>query len=319
MKLNKLFVILFAATFLFFIGCEKDDDKTTLNDYLVENSLDLNNMLDGWLITAYDLNENLDNYYVIDTRQESAYNTSHIPGAVWANGSTLLDVAANNGGKQIVVHCYKGIGAAPKLVALRLSGYTDAQNLKFGMSSWHSDLDSWTAACSDTAEAYPNGWVTTGDPATPVEYDYPAIATTEVDNGADYLEERVAYLLDEGFGYASATAILADPSSFYLNNYWDENAWTTYGHFPGAYRINPMSIANGGINNMNPDETIVTYCWTSQTSGVIAAYLTILGYEAQSLSKGANGMIWSRLTGHKWDSANGTPGANAPGDYALEQ
>jgi len=340
MKLNKLFIILFAATFLFFIGCEKDDDTTTLNDYLVENSLDLPNILDGWITTATNVHDNLADYYVIDTRSESAYNAGHIPGAVWASSSTLLDVAANNGGKQIVVHCYKGIGAAPKLVALRLSGYLDAQNMKFGMSAWgpsdHADsvaagktsgaYDKWTSACANIALDYPADWLTTAStPAADVEYDYPAIATKEVEDGADFLAERVDSLLSAGFGYASAPSILTDREDYFINNKWDEASWNKYGHIAGAHRINDIGIENGGISKYDPDATCVTYCWTSQTSGVIAAYLTVLGYEAQSLSKGANGLIYSNLESHAWGLGEGvnaavtvTPGANAPGDYTLE-
>ncbi|MBL7023678.1 MAG: rhodanese-like domain-containing protein, partial [Candidatus Marinimicrobia bacterium] len=167
-------------------------DLTTLNTYLVEQDLDLTDMLDGWIITAEAVHNDLDSYYVIDTRSEDAYNAGHIPGAVFADATTLLDVAADNGGKTILVHCYKGIGAARYLVALRLSGYTDAKSLKFGMSAWGlSDADDgavydkWTGATSDIALDYPEDWLTSfTDPAEDVVYDYPVIATEEVEDGA---------------------------------------------------------------------------------------------------------------------------------------
>ena len=328
MKTNKLWVLILIASFaIFMVGCDKDEDNlTTLNDYLVENSLDLTNILDDWIITASAVNSNLDDYYIIDTRSQAAYDAGHIPGAVFANAETLLDVAANNGGKTIVVHCYKGVGATRMLVALRLSGYPTAKSLKFGMSAWGpSDAagaaayDKWTMACSDVALDYPNDWVMTGAPAVDVVYDYTDIATKEVEDGADLLEERVAYLLTEGYGYAKAPAILTDRADYFINNFWDQASWDKYGHIAGSHRVNTMSIENGGIDNMDPDETIVTYCWTSQTSGMVTAYLTVLGYTAQSLTPGANGLIWSNLEGHNWDSANGTPGSNAPGNYTIVQ
>lgn len=327
MKTNKiLFFIMIAVFMIFMIGCDKaEDDLTTLNDYLVENSLDLPNILDAWIITASAVHANLDDYYVIDTRSQTAYDAGHIPGAVYANAETLLDVAANNGGKTIVVHCYKGVGATRMVVALRLSGYPIAKSMKFGMSAWgpsdadgDAAYDKWTVACSDIALDYPNDWVMTGAPAADVEYNYPDDATKEVEDGADLLEERVDYLLTEGYGYAKAPAILTDRADYFINNYWDQASWDQYGHIAGSHRVNTMSIENGGINNMDPDETVVTYCWTSQTSGMITAYLTVLGYTAQSLTPGANGMIWSNLQSHKWDSANGAPGENAPGNYELD-
>ncbi len=329
MKTNKiLYFILIAVLMIFMVGCEKDEDTlTTLNDYLVENSLDLPNILDAWIITAKDVHDNLDNYYVIDTRSQAAYDAGHIPGAVFANSETLLDVAANNGGKTIVVHCYKGIGATPKVVALRLSGHPTAKSMNFGMSAWGpadaagaAAYDKWTIACKDVAIGS-SGWVTTdNDWAAPITFNYPEIATKEVDEGASYLEERVDSLL---FGQWSPapknTDILANPGNYFVNNYFDDTDWNKYGHFPGAYRIKPMSIENGGIDNLDPDGPVVTYCWTSQTSGMITAYLKVLGYEAQSLSTGVNGMIWSNLQSHKWDSANGIPGVNAPGNYEIVQ
>lgn len=328
MNTKKLLALFLGAVLLVFMGCaEEEEDLTTLNDYLVENNLDLVNILDGWIITAKDVHDNLDDYYVIDTRSETYYNNGHIPGAVNADATTLLDVAANSGGKTIVVHCYKGIGATRMLVALRLSGYTDAMSMKFGMSAWGlSDADSatvtydkWTGACSDVALDYPNDWLTTAtDPAADVEYSYPAIATEEVEDGATLLAERVDSLLTTGYGYASAPDILINRADYFINNYWDQASWDHYGHIAGAHRIDELSIENGGINNMDPDETVVTYCWTSQTSGVITAYLTVLGYDAQSLINGANGMIWSNLLSHNWDATNGTPGVNAPGNYELE-
>jgi len=330
MKLTKWMVLLLSVSMMFFMfGCEDEKeakDLTTLTEYLVEKNLDLPDILDGWIITASAVHESLDDYYVIDTRSQEAYDAGHVPGAVFADASTILDVAANNGGKTIVVHCYKGIGACKVLVALRLSGYPTAKSMKFGMSAWgpsdaggDAAYDKWTGAVSDIALDYPSDWlITASTPATDVEYDYPAVSNEEVEDGATLLAERVQYLLTEGYGYASAPSILTDREQYFINNKWDEDSWNHYGHIAGAHRINDLGIENGGISMYDPDATCVTYCWTSQTSGVVTAYLTVLGYDAQSLIKGANGLIWTNLESHKWDATNGIPGENAPGDYDLE-
>jgi len=67
--------------------------------------------------------------------------------------------------------------------------------------------------------------------------------------------------------------------------------------------LKPMSFADGNISSLNPDGTVVTYCWTGQTSSMVTAYLSVLGYDAKSLKFGTNGMIHSTLESHKWSEA----------------
>jgi 3-mercaptopyruvate sulfurtransferase SseA len=35
-------------------------------------------------------------------------------------------------------------------------------------------------------------------------------------------------------------------------------------------------LSVGEINNLDPSKTVVTYCWTGQTSSMITAYLNVL-------------------------------------------
>ena len=73
-----------------------------------------------------------------------------------------------------------------------------------------------------------------------------------------------------------------------------------YGNIVGSYRLNPFTLADKTYKNLDPSKTIVTYCWTGQTSSMLTAYLYILGYDVKSLKFGMNAMIYSELTGHKW-------------------
>ena len=73
-----------------------------------------------------------------------------------------------------------------------------------------------------------------------------------------------------------------------------------YGHIAGAYRISPLTLSGEEYFGLDPDKPVVTYCWTGQTSSVIAAYLDIIGYDGKTLKNGANAMIYSNLTSHKW-------------------
>ena len=330
-KWMKFVLVIAVFSVIFVAGCKDETTEPTENEfdilaeYLVANDLDFPDMLADWIITASAVHAAMDDYFIIDARTQAAYDVGHIPGAVFADASTILDVAATAGRKTIVVHCFKGIGATRLVTALRLSGYTTAKSMQFGMSAWGladaddgAVYDKWTGATSDIALDYPADWLLTAqDPAEVNEFGNPALSTGE-EAGADILADRVAALLTDGYGYASAPDILTMSDDYFINNYWDEASWNLYGHIKGAYRINSLSLETGGINNLDPDETIVTYCWTSQTSGMITAYLTVLGYDAQSLITGTNGLIWTNLQSHKWSSETGIPGENAPGEYELE-
>jgi rhodanese-related sulfurtransferase len=220
-------------------------------------------------------------------------------------GGILTD-AAVSGGKPIVVVCYTGQSAAHAVVALRLSGYSDARSLKFGMSSWNSAFDRWTSNTASVAVGH-NNW--SMDPtATLSPHEYPGLTTTATD-GAGILAERVAAMLAGGFKGVNAVDVLNTPGDYFMNNYWSEADVTTYGHIDGAYRISPLSLESNEFMYNDPDETVVTYCWTGQTSSMVTAYLTVLGYDAKSLKFGVNALIYSELTGHKW-------GGSA--DYAYE-
>jgi rhodanese-related sulfurtransferase len=55
------------------------------------------------------------------------------------------------------------------------------------------------------------------------------------------------------------------------------------------------------------DMPVVVYCWTSQTSSQVAAYLNMLGYDAYSLKFGSNNLFHTDLTAHKWTAGSDFP------------
>ena len=82
----------------------------------------------------------------------------------------------------------------------------------------------------------------------------------------------------------------------------------TYGNIVGSHRIKPLVL-----ENLDPDEQIVTYCWTSMTSSVVSAYLIVLGYDAASLRFGVNGMIYDNLAEAKqWHGSTDLPYVPTP-------
>ncbi len=304
-----LLILIIPAFVLTSCKDDSDDDATPdrqtdtefqiLKEYLVANDLDLDNILTDWITTADAIKDNLSSYYIIDIRSSDAYNTSHIPGAVNSTLGNIVTEAGNAAGKPIIVVCYSGQGAGHGTVALRLSGYTDAKVLKWGMSGWHTSLDSWSGSCN-TIDS-PNWIAAPGAVSTQTtQFDDPDITTTGT--GAEILAARVTALLTAGFQGVAGSDVLASPGSYYVNNFWDAADVTTYGHISGAYRIKPLTLAGGEYMYLDPSKDVVTYCWTGQTSSMVTAYLYVLGYTPHSLKNGVNSMIYDNLTSHKWDA-----------------
>ncbi|PLX09831.1 MAG: hypothetical protein C0596_00690 [Marinilabiliales bacterium] len=311
--LFKLLLVAFAAFALVFTGCKDDepdpvptDYYEVLTTYLVAHDMDLTDVATDWIISADAVNTaGIANYYIIDLRASDDFSTGHIEGA---HNTTLANVLteAASADKPILLVCYTGQTAAHAHVACRLSGYSDCKVLMFGMSSWNADFDSWTANTSNQGTESAN-WSATNTIEANVTWSLPEFTATDT-TGAEILEERVEYMLTEGFKGINASDVLASPTSYFINNYWTDADVNTYGHIAGAYRIKEdLGIEAGGLENLDASSTVVTYCWTGQTSSLVTAYLTVLGYDAKSLKFGANGMIYDALTAHKWTASGDYP------------
>ena len=306
--MKKLLVLSLASLFIATIGCKKvEDDPSgttsaykTMTTYMVDNNMDLPDVLTDWIVGApalADVQTFIDGYDIIDLRSAQDFATSHIEGAVNSTLADILTTAANTT-KPILVVCYTGQTAGHAVVALRLSGYADAKVLKWGMSGWRADLSAkWANNIGDAAIGNTN-WLTTPSLQTPTTFSDPTLTVSG--SGAAMLEARVTDMLTGGFNAVSKTDVLATPSNYFINNYWDQADVDTYGHIDGAYKVKPLSIAGGEIMNMDPSEVVVTYCWTGQTSSMITAYLKVLGFNSKSLTFGSNGMIYSNLQSHKY-------------------
>ncbi|MDX9747195.1 MAG: rhodanese-like domain-containing protein [Paludibacter sp.] len=309
--LNRLLFVAVIASFSFTSCIEpveetKVDYYKKMTDYMKANNLDLNNMTTQWTIDAKDVAAAPANFFVIDLRSAADFAAGRIQGAVNSTLPNILETAKNAGSKQIVVACYTGQTAALGHVALRLSGYPTSKILKWGMSSWNTTLDRWTPNISDRALTHAN-WSATNTIVPSVNFALPTFEAVDT-TGAGILKERVAVMLAKGYGAMSVSAndVLTTPANYFINNYWTAQNVTDHGHIKGAYRINEdLTLAADGFKKLNPSQTIVTYCWTGQTSALVSAYLTVLGYEnAKSIGFGANALVNSTLKANKWAATN---------------
>lgn len=265
------------------------------------------------VIAATTLNDNLANYTVIDIRSQTAYDAGHIPGAYHSTLATLVADLEQNipAGKPYVVACYTGQSAGHAKLAMELLGYGEVYSLGFGMSSWNTTLDSWTANCDETL----GNPETTGNNGNLTKHGYPNLAG----NARTIVRERVEWMLQNGFQGKSFNDIRDNLGDYFVINYFGEADYMGQGsagvpgHIPGAYQFTPYASLGDKqmLENLPTNMPIVVYCWTGQHSSQVTAYLNMLGYEAYSLKFGSNNLFHPKLTAHKWSAA-------AQNDFTLE-
>jgi len=316
MKKRSLVILMVIVSItMFMVSCKESSTDPVVNefeilqDYMAANNLDLSNISAGWVKGGSVTNAGVAptavdsfavSYSVIDLRSAVDFEAGHIKNAVNSTLANILTTAAEAQGTIMVV-CYTGQTAARAVTALRLSGYSDAFSLKWGMSGWNATFNTkWETNAATTIHA---DWQTTGDPAATTTFDYPSISADSED-GAEILAERVNAILTLPWTQTNAD-VLANPQNYFVNNYWSEDSWNTYGHIEGAYRINE-NLSLAGLNNLDPNATtLITYCYTGQTSALITCWLNVLGYEnAKSLLYGANGIIGETIPAKSWHGAN---------------
>ncbi len=319
-KLAKLLFLILIATSIAFIGCNRDDDDNDggptptptpsfeiLKTYVTTNSLDLSDILTGWIIDAAGVNaKSADQYNIIDIRPQADFDAGHIANAERADLADVLTKAnamMANSPKPFLVVCYTGQTAGQAVVALRLSGYADAKVLKWGMAGWNSNFAGpWLNNTGDDAIGHTNWIPAPGQIVATGTFSDPSFTSTFT-NGAAILEERVDYLINKTTPWGVTNAgVLTSPTNYFINNYWADTDVTEYGNIAGAYRVKPFTFGDGTYLGLDASKTVLTYCWTGQTSSMITAYLIVMGYDALSLKFGANGMIYSDLHSHKYSA-----------------
>jgi rhodanese-related sulfurtransferase len=319
--LNRYFAVLVAVLLLTgLFGCS--DDETTspepepvnefnvMIEYLEGAGGDFINTTSPKIVSSSAIAPDIASYKIIDIRQQADYDSAHIAGAVNVSlGDVVTYCEANfQPTDKILVCCYTGQSAGHAVLALNLLGW-DAYSLGFGMSSvdpstssLQPDLDRWSSRCTND---YVGSFTTTAT-AKDAAGDYPTLNTGKTDAG-DILRDRVDAMLAGGFKGIGASTVLANPSNYYIVNYFSETDYSGQGdcppgHINGAIQYTPkVSLKTSeDLNTLPTDKPIVVYCWTGQNSSQVTAWLNVLGYEAYSLTFGVNGMVYDEITAHKW-------------------
>lgn len=324
MQLRKLFYLMLILPILFLGQACSDDDNGTdpveineaevLAKYLEEQD---QTAAFPALITADALNSTIltapNTIAVLDIRRDSDYAAGHIQTAVNVSATELLTYYETNNleSKEVVaIVCYSGQTAAWATALLRMAGYDNVKDLLFGMCSWNEATNAGWSNAVASGNAYATQF-TNEATAKNAAGELPELNTGK-DAGADIARARIEVVLAEGFSPAATITnanVFANLSANYIVNYWGEADYS-WGHIPGAVQYTPKASLtyNTDLNTLPTDKPVVVYCYTGTTSGHMAAYLRVLGYDAKTLLYGVNGMSYDNMPGKKFDSAVDTKG-----------
>lgn len=314
---NKIYSlsVLFFGVLLFTYSCSGDRPKKNLVQepqkeiqenielikFLEQSGNFINSHRIPTLIAADKVKENLKKELVIDLRSHNAYVAGHIDGAKNVAIKDLIgymkkNVAAGTYDKIILV-CYSGQKASFAAMALQLLGYTNVYAMKRGMSSWDKNTAEkyWLKNISDK---YVSRLETKNEPL-PEKSSLPEIKTGKK-LGYDILEARATEILNRSKFTVKVDEVMKNPSDYYIVNYWPEYNYVK-GHLPGAVRYTPKQSLSrdADLLTLPKDKKIAVYCYTGQHAAFVVAYLQILGYDAYSISYGANAFMYSKLSSLK--------------------
>jgi len=275
-------------------------NETELLYNFIEKSGDIiNSEIIPAILSADNVFDNLSEYLVLDIRSKSAYVDGHIDGAIQVGAKDLMEflqkeiTRANY--EKIILACYSGQTAAYYASLMRLAGYGNVFSLKYGMAGWSKTItpNKWS---SNISSKYASVIETKGN-SKGKKVELPTIKTGET-SGYRIMNARVKKMAEEGFAPAiiKIDTMMQSPGNYYIINYWPIDKYAL-GHLPGAIQYQPKKTLkkDKSLANLPTDKPIAVYCYTGQHSAFIAAYLRVLGYDARTVSYGANGFMHSKM------------------------
>jgi rhodanese-related sulfurtransferase len=323
--LTKL-LILFVTIVL--ISCTENDDSLLSSSDKFEL---VRTHLDSWLSEAGndkpvksssyvketiidDWENQQENFQIISVRAADDYiNAGHIPNAInifWkdiVNEESLNQLSVS---KTIIFYCYTGHKAMLSGTIVNLLGYKN-YNLKFGMMDWN--LDALNKTPWDMEADY--GVETTINTSEP-EYFLPIIESYH-NSAEDIVKENARTALLDAIPTISSSDVEAIVDDWENINaeYQIVSVRTStdyeLGHIPHSINIPWTEISKTeNLRRLDPNKTIIVYCYTGHTGQIASTLLNILGYNAINMKFGM--MDWNLDAFQKtpWDGIADYPVEN---------
>lgn len=309
-----LVLLLFITTLLSSYKSKAQDSLNASNSefellvqYLEASNNFINSELAPAIVLASEIKDNLKNnkYLVLDIRSESWFDYGHIKNAKNIKAEELLNYFENDIKPEefdkITIVCYSGQSAAYYAGLLRLAGYNNVFNLKWGMSSWAEEfatniwLKNSKSTYIDKLETTPNEMP---------EVDNLPILNTGKTTAEEILKERVKEVFAKPYKefIVKVDSAFTSPNSFYIVNYVNEENHN-FGHIKGAVRYQPNTSLSSASNlySLPTNKNILVNCETGFSAAYAVAYLNILGYKASNLAYGSNSFMNSVLLEKDWN------------------
>ncbi len=284
------------------------DEFEILLNYFEANNNFINSDASPAIIKADEVKKNLKNpkYHLIDVRSESWFEYGHIKGATNVKSADLLthfeSKITPTDYDKIVLVCYSGQSAAYFTSLLRLAGYDNVYNMKWGMSSWRVDFaeNSWLKNIKNDFASK----LETTENVKPEKGSHPTLNT-----GKTEAKEILKARLEKAFAtpykeyIVKSADVFANPTNYYVVNYWDQDKYTN-GHIPSAvfYQSNTSLASTSDLYTLPTDKKVAVYCSTGQNAAYVVAYLNVLGYDIGNIAYGANSFMNKTLKGKNWNA-----------------
>ncbi len=304
-----------------------ENQSASLLAYFQENG-DFINTTAPAIMTASELNGMLSrNILIIDLRAQEDFDAGHIEGAVRLTPGDVPAFFENDvdapSFERIVFVCNRGQISSYVAGIMRLLGYGNTWAVRYGMSAWNQDAaaSGWDKATGDHPEK-----LTSDEPAPLDGTNELPVITVEASTGGEIARQRAMQLLskESSAHLISFSDLMKDAEKYTIVAYVPADWYQQMKHPEGAIQFTPKASlgAEAELYKLMPGKPVAVYCFNGHHSAQAAAYLRMLGYDAYSVTYGANGFMHSafsreeQATSRYWSDLqkNSFPVKKGPGD-----
>ena len=320
-KVPGTLIVLISIILLITTNCVEDNITPPLTGELIsaaeilvylESLTSYPNTIDApALVDAEEVNSNINSYLIVDIRQNSEFTIGHIENSVNISIDLLFDFVEEkytSGYSKIILVSKNGQSAAYYACLLRLGGFNNVYSLSFGLASWNEIFaDEWLSALGNDPEIqYYNNVENFKNELSPL----PDISFENPDASLkDRVNSRIKKIISQGFreDIHFQKFIPISPSEYLIcygktsRLYFARSIGplARRGHHDKAifYQADPKFElrSTDSLQTLPNNSPILIYDGTGELSSCIAAYLRVLGYDAQTLLFGANQLFYDRM------------------------
>lgn len=262
------------------------------------------------LITAAQLYSDPAGFIVLDIRSADEYSLGHIEGSVNVSFGELFELADSisgiNSDQKILLVSKNGQSSAYFVSLLRLAGFRNTYSLNYGMAAWHEDFaEDWFNALG----SHPN--ILEFNNVLFPKNNFTSLPVLVFPDSLGSVEGRAKYrikqVIQKGFVeninfrrklvYTDEYVICYGEGRLYYSPGF--SVYPEMGHSANVRHYMASTVFDfrsvNFLQTLPPDRNIIIYSGDGQLSSCMAAYLTALGYKAQTLLFGANQLFYPRL------------------------